>query len=623
MDHVPLRRPRVSFGWAGVAIGTLLSCSGKIESGSGSGGSGGSKGTGQTGTGSSQGSSGSGGSGGSSGSGSSRGSGGSVGASGQSGTGTGGDGSGGTGSGSNVPIAAACAPGPIQPGPSPLRRLTRFEYNNTVAALLGDKTSPADDFPLEEQSVGIGFDNDANVLKVTRLLTEAYVTASQNLSDAVIANLKDRLSCAATAATADTATQEKCVGTFIDQLAPKTYRRPLTADERTRLIATFRSGRAFLDFAGSVGAVLESMLLSPQFLYRLENGTPVNGTPGVLQVDSWGLAARLSYFLWASMPDDTLTAAASSGKLATAADVRAQAERMYADDKTRAVVRHFNRYWLDIGGVDTQRKDPTLFPDYSSTMGTLFRTQTETFAEHLYFDGGGTLKELLTAPYSYMNKTLAKFLGVTGPTDDTFVKVSLDPTRRAGLLTDPSVLSWSASADRPDSILRGVFIRSKIFCDPPPAPPPNVVDSRGTVTDPNATERDRLAAHRINMSCNSCHQFIDPPGLAFLNFDAVGRWRTMDGANAVDASGDLPNTDVAGALNGPVELAAKAAQSAEVSQCMAVNWFRFANGRGEDSTDTCSIGKLNKVMSTSGGDLRELVLSLTQADSFLYRTVSK
>jgi len=366
--------------------------------------------------------------------------------------------------------------------------------------------------------------------------------------------------------------------------------------------------------------VLESMLLSPQFLYRLENGTPVSGTPGVLQVDSWGLASRLSYFLWASMPDDTLTAAASSGHLTTAADVRTQAERMYGDDKTRSVVRHFNRYWLDIGGVDTQRKDATLFPDYTNAIGTLFRTQTETFAEHLYFDGGGTLKELLTAPYTYMNKTLAQFLGATGPTDDKFVKVSLDPTHRAGLLTEPSILSWNASADRPSPILRGVFVRSKIFCDPPPAPPPNIVDSRGTVTDPNATERDRLAAHRTDSTCNGCHQFIDPPGLAFENFDAAGRWRDLEGGKAVDASGGLPSTDVEGDLNGPVQLAAKAAQSQEVSQCVAVNWFRFANGRGEDVTDTCSIGKLNKVMSTSNGDLRELVLSLTQTDAFLYRT---
>ena len=108
-----------------------------------------------------------------------------------------------------------------------------------------------------------------------------------------------------------------------------------------------------------------------------------------------------------------------------------------------------------------------------------------------------------------------------------------------------------------------------------------------------------------------------------MNFDAVGRWRTLDGTSAVDASGDLPNTDVAGPLNGPVELAARAAKSSEVSQCMAVNWFRFANGRGEDTTDTCSIGKLNKVMSTSGGDLRELVLSLTQTDAFLYRTATQ
>jgi hypothetical protein len=332
------------------------------------------------------------------------------------------------------------------------------------------------------------------------------------------------------------------------------------------------------------------------------------------------MASRLSYFLWASMPDEALLAAAQEGRLATAADVRREAERMYGSDRSRAVVRHFNRLWLELSGVDGQHKDAAKFPDYTDDIGPLLRTQTETFTENLYFTPGGTLEELFTAPYTYMNQALARFFGASGPTGDAFERVELDPAKHAGVLTEASLMSHFATADRTHPILRGVFVRRKVLCHELPEPPPGITDGRATVVDPNATERERLAVHRIDPSCAGCHQFIDPVGLVFENFDATGRWRDLEAGKPVDVSGNLDETDVAGPVNGAVELSHKLAQSEQVRECMALNWFRFASGRGETEDDACSVAGVKQAFSQSGGDLRELVLSMTQTDAFLYRT---
>ncbi|MEO8919364.1 MAG: DUF1592 domain-containing protein [Polyangiaceae bacterium] len=532
---------------------------------------------------------------------------------------TGSSGASGSGGSSQTmnPTPAQCAtPTAVMPGQSPVRRLNRFEYNNTVSDLLQDNTFPADAFPLEEQSA---FDNDANVLRASRQLVEGYLGAAETLANTALAK-PDTLPCAATAGSADTATAEACAGQLIDTWGAKAYRRPVTADERARLLGTFRSARAFLDFKASLSTVLEAMLMAPQFLYRIESGTAVAGSPDVLKVDAWGLASRLSYFLWSSMPDAALLTAATEGRLATAADVRREAERMYGSDRSRSMVRRFTRFWLDLSNVDQQGKDATLFPDYTPEIGSLMRTQTETLAEHLYFDGGGTLGGLLTAPYSYMNQTLAKFLGASGPTTDAFEKVDLDPTKHSGVLTEPAFLSYNATVDRTHPILRGVFVMRKLLCNPPADPPPGIIDGQGTVTDPNATSRDRLAAHRTSPSCNGCHQFIDPIGLTFENYDAVGRWHANEkSGNPVDASGGLTNTDVDGTVMNAIGLNKKLAQSAQVQKCVTVNWFRYANGRGEVQDDTCSIVRTVDALAKSGGDLRELVLAQTQTDAFLYR----
>ncbi len=506
----------------------------------------------------------------------------------------------------------------LSPGPSPLRRLTRFEYNNTVADLLGDSSAPANRFPPEEQS--LGFDNDANVLRVPAVLAEGYVTAADDLSQVALANLASFTGCNPADFVGNRPAETACVKALVTRFGERAFRRPVTVDEQTRFQELFETARARFEFRDALDTVLQTMLLAPQFLYRVENGSPVPAAPGVEAVDEWGRASRLSYFLWGSMPDAALFDAARAGTLQTSAQVRAQAERMFQDPRTRTVVGHFHDYWLGLLKIDGQGKDPALFPDYTAQIGPLLRRQTEAFAEYLYFDSPGDLTTLLTAPFTLMNGPLAKYFGVSGPTGDAFVRVELDPTRYAGVVTQPSILSWNATANRTHPILRGKFVREKLLCSSLPSPPNNIIDQRDSVTDPNATERERLEAHRQDPSCAGCHVLMDPLGFALENFDASGRWRDLEGGKPVNVSGELTGTDADGAFVGPVQLASQLARSKAVETCLVTEWSRFAIGRGETAQDACGITKLSQRFQSSGRSLRELVLSMTETDAFLYRT---
>ncbi len=506
----------------------------------------------------------------------------------------------------------------LSPGPSPLRRLTRFEYNNTARDLLQDKSAPADRFPPEEES--LGFDNDANVLRVPLLLAEGYLGAAQSLGEGALSDFPGQVGCDPAVLAGEVAKERACAEAFVTNFGERSFRRPVSAEEQTRLLELYETARGELGFTDAIRTLLETMLMSPQFLYRVESGTPVPGQPDVEAVDSWGVASRLSYFLWGSLPDATLFEAARAGALTRRAQVRAQAERMYADARTHEVVRHFHDYWLGLLDVESQGKDPALFPDYSPQIGSLMRRQTQAFAEHVFFEAQGDLRGLLTAPYTFMNQPLAQYFGVTGPTGEEFARVELDPTRYAGLVTQPSILSWYATSNRTHPILRGKFIRERLLCSSPPPPPDNVIDSRDKVANPNATERERLSQHRADPNCAGCHTLMDPIGFGFENFDASGRWRDTEGGLPVDASGEIVGADVAGAFNGPVELASKLAGSKQVEACVVAQWFRFASGRAESEQDACGTAWLAEEFQAKGQNLRELVLAITQMDSFLYRT---
>jgi hypothetical protein len=259
-------------------------------------------------------------------------------------------------------------------------------------------------------------------------------------------------------------------------------------------------------------------------------------------------------------------------------------------------------------------KDAGMFPEWNEELKTLLVEETRHLALQIV-TSGGTLDQLLTAPVTYLNASLAQYYGITGPTSEAFGRVDLDASRHAGLLTQGSLLAMHAKATRSEPIFRGVFVRSAILCDPPPSPPPGAVAE--VEVDESLTGRARLEAHRADPACAGCHALFDPIGFAFEHFDATGRYRETEGGAPIDAGGVLEGTDVDGAFVGPVELAEKLTDSQMPGECLVGKWFTYAYGRTETADDACSVEQLGDALDTSGGTIRSLILELTQTEAFL------
>jgi hypothetical protein len=244
-----------------------------------------------------------------------------------------------------------------------------------------------------------------------------------------------------------------------------------------------------------------------------------------------------------------------------------------------------------------------------------------TFLDQVFWTDG-KLETLLSAPYSYVNKELATFYGLTPPATDMFTKVALDPKQRAGVLTQGAIMAGTAKANQSSPVLRGKFVREQILCQQLPPPPANLVIVAPEVK-PGSTTRQRFAQHEADAACAACHKLMDGIGLGFEAYDAVGRWRTQDQGLPVDSSGTIIGTkDLNGDFNGGVELATKMSSSAEVRGCVVRQWFRYANGRSEIPNDACTLGALNDAFDAKGHDLRELLVQITLSDAFRYRTLS-
>jgi hypothetical protein len=505
-----------------------------------------------------------------------------------------------------------CDGSSIYPGDAPARRMTRFEYNNTVRDLLGDTTSPADSFPADEVS-GV-FNNQASTLVVTELLAEGYMSAAESLAAKAVEDLPGLVGCDAAALG-----EAACGADFIDRFGRRAFRRPLDDEGRSMLQGVFDAALAKWDYTTAIRLVVQTALQSPRFLYRFEAGMPDPAAPGVVELDDHEIASRLSFLIWGSMPDDTLFAAADAGKLRSRAEIQKQARRMLDDPRARGVVANFHEQWLGLKKLDTVDKDTKTFPGYTPAWKTAWREETTAFVNEVIFDGEGDLGTLLTAPHTMMNAETAAYYGVSGPTGQGFVRVDLDPQERAGLLTQPSVLAVNAHVDQTSPVHRGKFVRERLLCEPVQPPPPNVKAVPPAV-DPNATTRERFSQHSEDPGCGGCHKLMDPIGFGFEHYDGVGLYRTMDGSMPVDASGEIVGSkDANGKFDGAVELASRLAESEEVRACVVTQWFRFAHGRNDVKEDTCSMEQLRAAFKDAHYDVKELLVALTQTDAFLYR----
>jgi len=524
------------------------------------------------------------------------------------------------------PVKTACTDD-VMPGPSPIRRMTRTEYDRTVNDLLGDDTHPAAEFNAEEE--GLGFNNNAMALTTTSALVEKHMSASERISLRVTSRLGTLpwYSCGAPLS------DDACAAKFIDAFGLRVFRRPLDEDTRAMLQVAYTQGKALgsIDaanvtqpaFIAGLRLVIEAALQAPDFLYRVEvSSAPVLDRrlpPGLAKLDDHEVAARLSYMLWGSMPDEALFLAASNGELRTKQQVAAQAERMLEVAQARAQVVEFHRQWLDFDRIHNVGKSATVFPTWTPAIAGLMEKESEAFIEQVVFDGDGSWESLMSAPYSMLNPALAAFYNVTAATTGSgYQKVAFDPLHRAGLLTQGTLLAINAHTNQTSPVHRGKLVREAFLCEVLDAPPPEV---NITVPEPKAdsTARERFAAHSASNSCKGCHRMMDPLGFGLENLDGVGVYREKEAGRVIDDSGEVFGTDVPGTFKGVRGLATKLTSSKQAQRCYVKQWFRFAYGRGELAEDACSIERVNDAFTHDRHDIKKLVLALTQTDAFLYR----
>lgn len=500
---------------------------------------------------------------------------------------------------------------PTRVGPAPLRRLTREEYDHTVRDLLGDDTHPADAFPPDDAAGG--FASNAAV-PVSQILVERYMDAAEALAAAAVKHLEDLAPCAAGEA------DEACATRFISTFGRRAYRRPLRDDERDALVALYTAKAAETDRAGGVRIVLEAILQSPQFLYRIEpttfprEGAPSSGAPTPLS--GYEVATRLAFFLWVSTPDDALLDDARDGKLDTADGVRVAARRLMKDPRADDGVRSFHRQWLGLRDLEVVSKD-ALAPRFTRSMKAAMVEETLRFATNAVERGGDTIATLFTSNQSFVDAPLAELYGIPAPSPP-FALVTLPADQRAGLLTQASVMARLANGDETAPVTRGKFVRERLLCDVVSPPPP---DARITPpkVDPTKPTKERFRQHRTDPTCNGCHERLDPIGFGFEHYDGVGAWRTGDGNFAVDATGTITGLDGADvSFDGAVELGARLAKSPQVRRCVATQWFRFAFGRSETSDDDGAIDMIHGAFAASGFDVRELLVAIATSDALRY-----
>ncbi len=334
------------------------------------------------------------------------------------------------------------------------------------------------------------------------------------------------------------AEEHACVVGILSTLVRRAYRRPAAASDIDRLLPFYAAGRAERDFDRGIQKAIERVLVSPEFLFRVERETP--GAPH--RISDLELASRLSFFLWSSIPDDQLIETAVRGQLSNPATLDAEVRRMLSDPRSESMVTNFAAQWLFLRDLDAKQPDEILFPDFDQTLRDGFRRETELFLDSVLRDQRSVL-DLLSADYTFLNERLARHYGIPGVQGSYFRRVALRAgSPRGGLLGQGSILTLTSYATRTSPVVRGKWVLENLLGAPPPPPPPNVPALKTTGTDPGRTlsMRDAMAQHRANPACASCHARMDPIGFALENFDAVGRWRDHESGRPIDASGTLP-----------------------------------------------------------------------------------
>lgn len=406
-----------------------------------------------------------------------------------------------------------------------------------------------------------------------------------------------------------------CPRTILARFGRKAWRRPLTSIEvdRYERVVTLALADAETPKA-ALALALQAMLLSPNFLFRVElDPEPTSLTPHPLSAHE--LAARLSYFLWATTPDDALSQVADDGMLLEPAVLQAQVARMLADPKAKTLTTIFAGQWLWSNQVEDAAPSSSAFPNVTVATKTAMRLETELFFEH-FLTQDVSAQGLLGSDFTFLNDTLADHYGVPRPGSATMQKVTLSKPERGSVLGQAGVLTVTSFPMRTSPVKRGAWVMANLLCQEPPAPPPGV-EALALPAMPNSTLRQRMEAHRANPTCAGCHALMDPIGFSMEPFDGVGRWRTMDtGGFAIDATGTLPDGRQ---FSGPAELSGLLKSDARFTHCMTEKLFTYGLGRSPERDERCQVDAITTDFADKGFRLSALVKGLTTSRSFTHR----
>jgi hypothetical protein len=496
-----------------------------------------------------------------------------------------------------------------------LRRLTVLEYQNTVRDLLGGSSVQLPELSEDQEAMTSGYTTGAAITTATD--ARKLLDGADQMVLAAMPNLAGQVPCLKDAAAA-----EPCARTFITQFGRRAFRRPLVDEEINRWLGLYNAQRdpaVGASFSEAIRGVTMALLQSPNFLYRRELAPGAAIKDGsFVRFNSYEMASRLSYSFWATMPDDRLFELADAGKLLTPQAIQQEARRLLVHPKAKDVYADFATQWLNLAPVVSSLKAEAL--KFTPEVGKAMLAETGAFLADLFMAPGATgrMDQLFTSNKTFVDGTLAGIYGVGGVTGTALTPVMLNAKERAGLFTQLSFLTMHGDSEGSFPTRRGAEILRRVFCQDIDLPPDIVVPDVKPPA-PGITTRQRFEEHSKS-PCATCHLLFDPIGFAFESYDGIGRYRTTDNGQPVDASGTLQVGSRTVTFKDATELMPALASSDEVRSCMATQWTRYLLRREETKGDMPSLAAIQKVFRDSSYDMRELLVAIVSSDAFTRRT---
>jgi mono/diheme cytochrome c family protein len=414
-----------------------------------------------------------------------------------------------------------------------------------------------------------------------------------------------------------------CARKILATLMRSAYRRPVTAADLAKLMPFYEAGRKDSTFDHGIETALERLLVSPQFLYRIERD-PAGKAPGsTYRISDLELASRLSFFLWSSIPDEELLDLAAAGRLKEPDVLEKQVRRMMADARSESLVTNFAAQWLYLRDVEVKEPDLFLFRDFDEGLRKSFERETDLFLESILRENR-SVKELLTANYTFLNERLAEHYGIPNIRGSQFRRVTFpEGSQRGGLLGQGSVLTLTSYSTRTSPVLRGKYVLENLLASPPPPPPPNVpsLKTEGNNSGEQLSLREAMVRHRANPACANCHARMDPIGFAMENFDAVGKWRDRDAGKPIDVASKLADGTEVNGVAGVRDLILR--DPDRFAGAVTEKLLMYATGRNVQYFDAPAIRRIVRAAAANDYKFSDLVLGVTESVPFLTRSVKQ